>query len=37
MNRNKFVAVASASLILGGLFVAGVSTQAVQAAPSATS
>lgn len=37
MNRNKFVATASASLIVGGLFVAGVSTQAVQAAPSATS
>jgi len=37
MNRNKLVAIASASMIVGGLFVAGVSSQAVQAAPSATS
>lgn len=36
MNRTKLIATASATLIAGGLFLAGVSTQAVQAAPSAT-
>ena len=36
MNHTKLIATASASLIAGGVFLAGVSTQAVQAAPSAT-
>ncbi|MFM2047134.1 MAG: hypothetical protein RL383_1211 [Actinomycetota bacterium] len=36
MNRSKLISSVSVSLMLGGLFTAGVSTQSVQAAPSAT-
>ena len=36
MNRSKLISSVGVSLMLGGLFTAGVSTQSVQAAPSAT-